>query len=187
MARASISGRRRKLASEGSAAAWAAVRWRRPAGLTPVAVLGATAVGLALSLSAHQSFADYRTGLYYGRETASTRQMATYINASVPLSGLYLAPRGLSYYVRHAGYIDDTRYTGGYQGATSAALDANGALVFSINRAISPADKLPRDPVHFAVGHYPLLDAAPSYRILQQIGTLKLYQYVGPASRAQAP
>jgi 4-amino-4-deoxy-L-arabinose transferase-like glycosyltransferase len=165
-------------------ASGAAARWGRPAGLTPVAALGATAVGLALSLSFHQACADYRTALYYGRETASTRQMAAFINASVPLTGFYLAPRGLSYYVRHVGYIDDTRATGGYKGTTSAALDAHGALVFSVNRAITPADQLPDGPVHYAVGNYPLLDTAPSYRVVKQIGSLKLYQYVGSAAPA---
>ena len=156
-------------------------RWLRPA-----TGLAAATLGLGLALSACQSAADYSTALAYGKKLSPTREMAAFINAHVSIKGHYLSPRGLAYYIHQPGFIDDTRYGGGYRQVTSPEFNACGELVLHVSDSARATDALPATPIHFAVGHYPLLDLSPAYRVIKQIGPLKLYQFVesiGPSER----
>ncbi len=150
----------------------AARRW-----LTPAAGLGAATLGLGLALSACQAAAPYSTGLVYGRDLAAAREMADFLNTTLRPAGPFLAPRGLAYYVRATGFIDDTRYAGGYRRTTRPELNERGELVLRVADDLGRPDELPRGPIHVAVGRFPLLDQSPAYRVEKQIGDLKLYVY----------
>lgn len=156
--------------------------------LPPAASLGATTLGLSLALSGCQSAATYSTSLPYGLDFTAEREMAAFINSRVRITGHFLASRSLGFYIKQPGFIDDTRYTGGYQHTTIPEINANGELILRVEGATARADALPRTPIHAAVGRYPLLDRNPAYRVVKQIGSLKLYAYVGPRpAGAQVP
>jgi hypothetical protein len=147
-----------------------------------IGCVAAMAFSLALSLSIHQALANYRTSLGYGNNLIGIREAADYINSELNLEGYYLSDRGLAYYIVHPGYIDSTRYYGGYKGRTKPQLNERGELVFIVDEFDGYTDALPRTPIHYAFGDYPLLDHAPSYRLLRDFGDYKIYAYIGEPS-----
>ena len=89
----------------------------------------------------------------------------------------------MGFYIHHPGFIDNTRYHGGYKDRTRPRFNEAGELVFEIDESGGYQDALPREPLHFAVGDYPLLDSNPHYRIRRQFGKIKLYEFVKPSSK----
>jgi 4-amino-4-deoxy-L-arabinose transferase-like glycosyltransferase len=160
-------------------AAWVG-RPNAASGRNTIGCVAAVALGLSFSLSIHQALANYGTSLVYGHNLIGIRQAAHYINSEVNLEGFYLAPRHLAYYIVHPGFIDSDRYYGGgYKRRTKPHLNELGELVFTVDESDGYTDALPRTPIHYAVGNYPLLDKSSSYRVLRDFADYKIYAYVG--------
>jgi len=139
--------------------------------------LGMAAIGVSLAISLVQAIAPHRTSSFYGRDVRAIRDAAAYVNSHVQIDRYYLASRELAYYIHHRGYIDNTRYFGGYRGRTTPALNAQGELVLLVHDSIGLGDALPQTPIHVAVGAYPLLDAASSYRVTARFDGLNVYEF----------
>ena len=95
--------------------------------------LGMAAIGVSLAISLVQAIAPHRTSSFYGRDVRAIRDAAAYVNSHVQIDRYYLASRELAYYIHHRGYIDNTRYFGGYRGRTTPALNAQGELVLLVH------------------------------------------------------
>ncbi|MBI3184790.1 MAG: glycosyltransferase family 39 protein [Myxococcales bacterium] len=140
---------------------------------------GAVAAGLTLALSIKQAQAGYQTNINYGHPVEPTREMVRFLNQQEIIRGYFLAGREFSHYVAAGQFIDMTRYTGGYRHRTRPALSQKGELTFEVDDGGGPPDELPRGPIHFAIGDYPLLDQAGTYEVLKEVGGLKLYRFRG--------
>jgi len=158
----------------------AIVLWLRRHRSVPFSALeGLTmvAIGASLAISLVQAIAPHRTSSFYGRDVRAIRDAAEYVNSHVQIDGYYLAPRELAYYIHHRGYIDNTRYFGGYRGRTTPAFNEQGELVLLVRDSIGLGDALPQTPIRVAVGAYPLLDSASSYQVTGSFDGLSVYEF----------